>query len=235
MRLFVLAFFVCTVICKCKSHHSATIIDEYLKDADSIELEKADASIYTITDSSSQINVAKNLLFEDNDNIYTARISYYSPREVLSIKGSLLEKNYGCNFFFLPKGELFDFKYRLTDDEYSYQVKLERGTYLENGTPLVDYWAARGYKKIDTMTYAELHFCYFPRKEINVQYSLDGVAYQPFPIKKSKLLPFVMKGKLLNPKKYSVIYFITKVRNPIIHLVGLIPSRKFYDTLRMHE
>jgi hypothetical protein len=210
----------------CMLNQSIKIEKKYLEQADSNGKENVDSLGHEV----------KNIFFKAKKDIYAANTKYYSPKFVLSIKGYLLEKNYACNFNFTSEGELHEFKFSLGDNKhYSYKIMWENGLYFEEGTPLVDYWPSNIHQKADIMDSAEILFSYFPRKNIDVQYSTDGKNYQPFVIKKSNLLPFVMKGRLLSPNKYPAIYFITEANNPILRLTGLISNRRFYDTLRIHS
>ncbi|HMG67898.1 MAG TPA: hypothetical protein VK588_09435 [Chitinophagaceae bacterium] len=201
-----------TLISNCNSNHSTIIAKEYLQNADSIV----------------QKDREKQLFFKEDGNRYLANIKYYSSNELLSIRGSLLDRNYGCNFSFFSKGGLSDFKYNLGDNERnSYNIKFKNGSYSEEGIPLVDFWRS----ECDTMNCADILFSYFPRRNVNAQYSTDGINYYSLKIEKSNLLPFVMKGRLMTSKKLQSIFFIIDVSNSIINLPGIAPSRRCYDTL----
>jgi hypothetical protein len=226
MKILAISLVISFLCSSCMLKQPIKIREKYLKEADSIGKQSVDSLGFGVD----------HIFFKENRNIYTVNIAYYSPKKVLYIKGYLLEKNYACNFSFLPKGELYEFNFILGDNiHYSYKILLDKERYYEEGSPLVDYWPSKNYITSDTLESAEIHFSYFPRKNIDVQYSIDGINYQPFVIEKCNLLPFIMKGEIFKPKKNQPIYFITEASNPILDLTGLIPTRRFYDTLRLQS
>ncbi len=218
MKLLLGLAIVITLTTNCKTYHSEAIAKEYSENADSIE----------------KGNKLEHYFFKEISAIYVADFDYYSKvNKLLSIKGYLLNKNYGCNFFFFSNGNLNDFMYNIGDDKHnSYNIKYKHKLYFEEGTPLADVWKKECDKKIDSIECFEVHFSFFPRKTLNVQISIDGINYRTLKLEESKYLPFTAKTELqVSRKENPLIFFIIDAKDPIIKLNGLESKKLFYDTL----
>jgi hypothetical protein len=218
MKLLFALIIVISLISNCKNNNSEFISKEYLKNADSIV----------------QGNKIEQYVFKERDNMYVVKNDYYSKGDLLSIKGFLLNWNYGCNFFFFSKGGLKEYQY-VADNEYlSYNIKYRHKLYVEEGTPLVDFWKKECKESTDSTGCLVVHFSYFPRKSVKVQYSLDGLKYSALTLERSKLLPFILQGELkrVNIKEKS-IFFIIDADDPITTLPGIDGRKTFHDTLNV--
>lgn len=214
---FLFALIAVTIIFNnCKNKQSEIVSKEYLKSSDS-----------TVKG-----NKIEQYLFTENDNIYVAKTDYYKKGDLLSIRGYLLDGNYGGNFFFFSKGGIESYEYVVGNDYSSYYIKYKNKLYIEGGSPLVDFWKKECKESNDSRTCLIVYFSYFPRKTIRVQYSLDGLKYQPLDLQKSKLLPFVLQAKLEAVSiKGKPIFFIIDADDPIISLPGIDFKKLFHDTL----
>ena len=186
---------------------------------------------YTHFDSSYSNNSSKKfdtIVFKNFSTIY---FIYNNTNDLVKIKARLDSIRYGHFFEFEDQGELKNYYYLVGDDLHnSSEIKSDQGLkrYVEKGSPFVDYMknsADSGIKKYS------LIFSTFPRKNLQVSYSLNGKDYQPVELHKSRIMPLLKEADIAVDENSKKLFFKITASELFLELTEIKDSRMFYDTL----
>jgi hypothetical protein len=204
------------LISSCRSEATyKTIIKEYVNDSDSTHKSSSyQDSLYYYKKS------------------YVVGFTYNNASIIRKIDGQLTNRPYGHYFEFDNYGTLESYKFRLDNNRYSYQISydIDSSRYLETGNPFVDYWKDES-KATDSTINILCFFSKFPRREINIFVSINGVDYNKVASQKSKLMPFLEEVELSLPIHQENVFFKIESDNLIYNWKNLIVKRYFTDTL----
>lgn len=227
--LFIAILFLINVFFSgCKKTTNAMIIYSEYASFDSLKRNKKNADTFIF-----------------NNGRYLVKISYDTIRNLDRIDGTLFGRPYGHSFkmdilgrFFHEntEGNLTSYKYLSGDGlHFSYEVKFnfQSKEYKETGGPLVDYVNNESKYK-DSLKFT-LNFSTFPRKNLDVLYSLDEKNYYKLNLVKSKLMPYLYEADIVVEKKQHNIFVKTEANGLVFSLYNLPDEKTFRDTLSLPD
>jgi hypothetical protein len=147
------------------------------------------------------------------------------------IKGYALNSVYGHCFKFDFYGVLDNYKFIVDGSHFTYSLyySIKDSLYKERGCPSVDYMRVLQGKTKDSLNFLFL-FTKFPRQNIEVFYSINGVKYNKLKNEKSNLMPFLDEGELKMTLNTKRIFFRIETSNLIHKWPGLDNEKTFFDT-----
>ncbi|SFD83923.1 hypothetical protein SAMN05518672_103449 [Chitinophaga sp. CF118] len=174
---------------------------------------------------------------EMSDSLYYHKKGYMAVMKrnrhstLREINGYALGKFYGHYFKFDFFGVLDDYKYIVDGSHYTYRVfyNVEDSSYSERGFPSVDQMRVLSESNKDSTEILFL-FTKFPRQNIQVLYSIDGISYAKVANKKSDLMPFLDQGALKISVNVKKVFFKIETSNLIYKWPGLEEKKIFLDT-----
>lgn len=180
---------------------------------------------YKITqDKSSQSPHKKYDTIEYNKDLKVF-IEYFNKGGVKEINNSLLGQKFGHSFVF-DKNSHLDKYYFLIDSATAKIIIEKRGAkFFEKSKILMDYWP---YAQSDKKKYS-LIFSMFPRKNIHVALSYDGIYYKSVPLYESKLMPLLLEGDIIPDVKK--VFIKVEASDLVLKLKDLQQIKNEADTL----
>lgn len=213
-------------------------------------------SCNTKRDSETLLNVYENFYSDSSNhksnhsdslhffkNQYSVYLEYDTFDKLSRIEGFLLKKKYGHSFKMntfdnLPpqnfSGKIIKYNFEVSDgSNFSYGLvyNFQTNQYEEIRTPFVDYIVHKSnYDNKDSLNKYSLFFSTFPRRKIEVSYSLNGNTFEKLDLKESKIMPFLEEGELwLSKRKKCIIK--TNASGLIFNLPPLQNIRNYTDTI----
>lgn len=179
-----------------------------------------------------QSKTKSTYLYKSTDGKYFVYFEYYPSGKISNIHGTLLDLNFGCSFQFAVDGHTEDFHFDSGDGEHAtYVINKEKDLYSEQGDAFVNYITIKP-TALDSLRAYDILFSTFPRKNIVVNYSLDGIRFSQLPLTKSELLPLVDVGRLSIRKAQKQVILKINCDHLLFDLNGLPDSRASLDTIQ---
>lgn len=185
-------------------------------------------SFVTLEYERKQLRKASDDIFVYFDGQYLGIITFDSSTSEQVVFGRLLGKIYGHHFRF-RNDSLTTYKFQCDNKGFSYGlVQGEQKNFLEQGSPMVDFWPDKSVKLKDSTTYI-FYFSKFPRKEVTVSYSLDSLNFQALAIKDSPVMPFLAEGRLTISNQFKEIDFRIKTAK-LWSNINTLQKEKTFET-----
>jgi hypothetical protein len=203
---------------KCKTAlPEKTISNEYVINCDSIHKGEMYDSLYY------------------HKNNYIAIMERNRHSTLREIKGYAIGKLYGHDFKFNYFGVLNDYKFIVDGSHFTYRVvyNIKDSSYTEVGFPSVDQMRDVSENDKDSSKISFL-FTRFPRQNIQVLYSIDGISYAKVVNEKSALMPLLDQVALKIPLNVKRVFFKIEASNLTYKWPGLEEKKIYIDTVSVN-
>lgn len=153
-------------------------------------------------------------------------LEFFNTGELKKISSSILDHKFGHSFVFDKEGKLKNYYFLM--DSLTAKIIIERGNgkFKEKGKIFIDFIPNEtngGIKKYSLL------FSKFPRENILVNISYDGINYKPVSLKVSTLMPMLLETDVY--PKSEKIFLEIKANSLLMKLDDLALTKYESDTL----